>query len=420
MFKKSTLIKNETLLVIVAALGYFVDIYDLILFSIVRKQSLLSLGFSELECLTKGEVLIQLQMLGMLIGGIIWGVWGDKKGRLSVLFGSILMYSVANIANGMVETIEMYGVWRFIAGIGLAGELGAGITLVSESMSKENRGYGTMAVTSFGVLGGVFAGLISELFDWRMSYYIGGSMGLVLLLLRVGVFESGMYQKTKRDNIQMGNFLELFKNKILFYKYTRCIIIGLPTWFFAGILITFSPEFSKALGISEVNAGTSVIMFYGGLTLGDFVSGFMSQMMQSRKKVVQIFLWLCLISTGLYLFNPMQESLVFYIICFICGFSAGYWAIFVTIASEQFGTNYRATVTTTVPNFVRGALVPLLFLFDFFKRIFQKLLPDVFAHNIHLTLISSALLVGLICISLAYIALKGLQETYAKELDYIE
>jgi putative MFS transporter len=412
--------KKEIMLIVVAALGYFVDIYDLILFSIIRKSSLMGLGLTAEQCLPVGEQLISIQMIGMLIGGVLWGVLGDKKGRLSVLFGSIILYSFANIANGMVDTIEAYAFWRFVAGIGLAGELGAGITLVSEVMSKENRGYGTMAVTTFGVLGGVVAGLIGNAFDWRISYYIGGSMGLALLLLRIGVYESGMYQKTELQNVSRGNFLSLFTQKDRFLKYLKCIVIGLPTWYFVGILITFSPEFATALGVENIQAGTSVIMFYGGLAVGDFLSGLISQLMSSRRKVVKIFVLSSLVMTSAYLFLGYTDPFVFYFICFFLGVSAGYWALFVTIASEQFGTNLRSTVTTTVPNFARGALVLLLLIFDFFKRMLPNAFPAFFTQCDNCVIIYSAFAVGIIAIVLSFWAVHSIEETFGKDLDYVE
>lgn len=411
--------RKEIILIVVAALGYFVDIYDLILFSIVRKKSLMGIGVSEADCMVIGEQLISLQMLGMLVGGILWGVLGDKKGRLSVLFGSILMYSLANIANGFVENVWSYGVWRVIAGIGLAGELGAGITLVSETMSKEMRGYGTMIVTTFGVLGGVVGGFIAELFEWRTSYFVGGGMGLVLLALRIGVFESGMYEKAKLSNVARGSLKMIFTNKKRFLKYLKCILIGLPIWYFAGILITFSPEFSKALGISEVSAGTAVVLFYAGITLGDFSSGLISQLIKSRKKVVLFFLLLSIACMLLYLFSRNISKQLFYTYCFLTGFASGYWAIFVTIASEQFGTNLRSTVTTTTPNFVRGSLPLLIQGFNFFKYILP-LLGLRFLKSNNEILIFSALIVGSITLVIALMSLKGLEETFGKDLNYLE
>ena len=396
------------LVIIVAALGYFVDIYDLLLFSIIRKPSLLSIGVDSSQLLPLGATLIQLQMAGMLIGGILWGILGDKKGRLSVLFGSIIIYSIANILNGLVNTVEMYGVMRFIAGIGLAGELGAGITIVSEMMPKSKRGYGTMIVASVGILGAVFAALLSEVVpNWRTLYFIGGGMGIALLLLRIGVYESGIYESIRKKEIRRGNFLSLFSHKKQFLKYLSVIMIGLPTWFVVGILITFADEFGKAMGMINIPVPGKAVMFcYIGISLGDIGCGGISQLLKSRKKAMFIFLFLTTCAMALYFTVASGSIEAFYFTCALLGFGAGFWAIFVTIASEQFGTNIRATVTTTVPNFVRGALVPITALF----RLLQGSMSTE----------SSAIIVGAITLAIAFFSVSRLEETFHKDLDYVE
>ena len=393
--------------VIVAALGYFVDIYDLLLFSIVRVQSLKDLGVADSAMLTEGIYLINMQMGGLLIGGILWGILGDKRGRLSVLFGSILIYSVANIANGFVTTVDQYALLRLIAGIGLAGELGAGITLVAEILPKEIRGYGTSLVASVGLLGAVLAYFIAEQFAWRNAYFIGGGLGLLLLLMRVSVFESGIFTKLKEQAVSRGNFLHLFSSKKRFFKYLRCILIGLPVWFVAGILMTFSPEFGKALHLSEpIVAGKAVMWEYIGLSIGDLSSGILSQYAHSRKKIVGLFLFITASLIAVYLYVPFQSSAWFYAICVGLGFGVGYWALFVTIAAEQFGTNLRATVATTVPNFVRGSINIMTPLFLLFKG--------------QLGLISGAGLLGLLTIVIAFLGLWKMEETFGKDLDFLE
>jgi putative MFS transporter len=398
--------KVLNIIVIVAALGYFVDVYDLILFAIVRVPSLKSLGLSPVEIHDKGVFLLNMQMVGMLIGGLLWGILGDLKGRVSVLFGSIVLYSVANILNGFVTTVDAYGWLRLLAGIGLAGELGAGITLVSETMSKENRGYGTMVVVSFGVLGAVLAALIGKYFAWQTAYFIGGGLGLFLLLLRIGVYESGMYITVEKSNVSKGNFFQLFKTKQRAIKYLSCITIGLPIWFLIGILITFSNDFAAHLGIQGVVPGTAVMVFYLGTSFGDLMSGYLSQVLKNRKKVVYLYLFLTAIAIPLYLFSFHISLQLFYCLCAFLGLAAGYWAVFVTMASEQFGTNIRSTVTTTVPNFVRGALVPLLLCFEYIKN------------NLGLT--AAALIVGFASVVIAFISLSGMEETHGKDLDYFE
>lgn len=399
--------RNVTLIIIVAALGYFVDIYDLILFSIVRVKSLKELGVADADLLDIGATIINSQMIGMLIGGILWGVLGDKRGRLSVLFGSIILYSLANIANGFVTDVTSYTIIRFIAGVGLAGELGAGITLVTENMSKEKRGYGTMIVAGVGLFGAVAAALIAGHYTWQTSYFIGGGMGLVLLFLRVGLAESGMFKDLKETAHQRGNMLMLFNNKHRFKKYLFCILIGLPLWFIVGVLITFSPEFGKALGATSViNAGEGIMYCYIGIALGDIVAGFLAQLLKSRKKVMLLFLLLSAIAILVYLNSQGLTPKKFIWLSLFLGFASGYWATFVTIASEQFGTNLRATVTTTVPNFIRGSLVLITISFQFFKG--------------HVGILQSALIVGFSCVIISILALSQLKETFNKDLDYIE
>ncbi len=405
MKSKSTLQQLFQPAVIVAALGYFVDIYDLLLFTIVRVPSLQSLGFKGEELTNQGGFLISVQMWGLLVGGVLWGVLGDKRGRISVLFGSILIYSLANIANAFVHTIEQYAFVRFIAGIGLAGELGAGITLVAEILPKEIRGYGTSLVASLGLLGAVLANKVADSFDWKIAYIIGGVLGLCLLAMRVKLFESGLFDSAKETGVQRGNFWYLFTNKKRLVKYLRCIFIGLPTWFVIGILVTFSPEFGKAFGIANISAGKAVMYCYIGLSLGDLSSGAISQWLASRKKVVLLFIGFTIVSFLAYLFL-VKSSFGLYVTCFIMGFSIGYWALFVTIGAEQFGTNLRSTVATTVPNFIRGMVPLLIFLFQWGKNTFG--------------IVQGSAMLGLACVTIALIALWGMEETFGKDLDFME
>ncbi|MEQ1918709.1 MAG: MFS transporter [Elusimicrobiota bacterium] len=399
--------RNAAAAVLLAALGYFVDIYDLILFSIVRTASLKDIGVAPEQMLDTGLFHINTQMTGMLIGGLLWGILGDKKGRLSVLFGSIAMYSIANIANGFVHSVPAYAVWRFIAGIGLAGELGAGITLVCELMPKETRGYGTMVVAGVGIAGGVVAGLVGDYFGWRNAYFIGGAMGLALLTLRVGVYESGIFDKVKNSTVKRGDFFMLFSTPDRVRRYLSCIALGIPVWFVIGILATFAPEFGLALEMPILPTGSRAVMWlYAGCALGDFASGGLSQLLRSRKKAALTFVIATALCCAVYL-NLHAASLgAFYATCFALGFFAGYWAIFVTIASEQFGTNIRATATSSVPNFVRGSLVAVSALFQFLK-------PGQ-------GILGAAGIVGALCFSIALLSLMGLRETFGKDLDYLE
>ena len=393
--------------ILVAALGYFVDIYDLILFSIVRIKSLRGIGVSETELLSQGVFLLNMQMAGMLLGGILWGVLGDKKGRLSVLFGSIFLYSAANIANSFVHTVPSYALLRFIAGIGLAGELGAGITLVSEVMPKETRGYGTMIVATIGILGAVVAALVGDSFDWRVAYQVGGGMGILLLFLRIGVYESGLFDAIKTQAVKRGSFSTIFRSSQSALKYLRCVLIGMPIWFVIGILITFSPEFGKALHLAQVpDPGKAVMFAYIGLALGDFTSGSLAQFLKSRKKIAASFILLTGLFIAFYLKNEGASLGVFYANCLALGFAVGYWAVFVTTASEQFGTNLRATVTTTTPNFIRGSVVPVTALFRYLEQ--------------QVGIIDSAFYVGALCLLIGLLALWHVRETFGRDLDFIE
>ena len=394
--------------VIVAALGYFVDIYDLLLFGIVRVPSLKDMGLSENEISTTGASILNWQMTGLLLGGVLWGVLGDKKGRLSVLFGSILTYSLANIACGFVKDPEVYKIFRFVAGVGLAGELGAGITLVSETLPKHLRAIGTSLVAGIGLLGAVFAFITVELFDWRTAYFIGGGLGFSLLLLRIGVFESGVYKAVQKDTqVVKGDFFSFFTNRKRLVKYLKCIAIGLPTWFVIGILTTFSNEFGKALHIEEViKPGLAIMWCYVGLSVGDLLSGVISQQLHSRKKAVGLMMLFTLSFVLVYLFWGLNTAFSLYAICMLMGIGIGYWAMFVTIGAEQFGTNLRATAATTIPNMVRGTVVGMTALFAFFK-------PS-------LGVIYAGAAIGVICFVLGFLAISTIEETHDRDLDFLE
>lgn len=406
---KNVSILNAT--VIVAALGYFVDIYDLLLFGIIRIPSLKDLGLSAAEITTKGEGILWWQMIGLMIGGILWGVWGDKKGRSSVLFGSILLYSLANIANGFVQTVEQYKIIRFIAGVGLAGELGAGVTLVAESLPKEKRGIGTSLVAGFGLTGAIFAFIMKQNFDWRTCYFIGGGLGLILLFLRVSVLESGMFHEMKEKQVQKGNLLMFVNDRGRFKKYMQSILIGLPTWYVIGILVTFSKEFGQAFGIpEEIDPGKAIMFGYAGLATGDITIGFVSYWLKSRKKALYIFYGLTALFITLFFTIQWNGSpTVMYLLCTALGFSIGFWAIFVTIGAEQFGTNLRATAATTIPNMVRGMLSLIIIpLFTVLREIKGVGYVD------------GAIYTGIIIFGISLLAVIYSKETYHKDLNYEE
>ena len=399
--------------VIVAALGYFVDIYDLLLFTIVREPSLAGLGIdlsngkAVLDASTK---IINWQMVGLLIGGIIWGIMGDKKGRLSVLFGSIILYSVANFATGFVENVNQYAHMRFIAGIGLAGELGAGITLVSELLPKNKRGIGTSLVAGIGLSGAVLAYFTFKFTDdWRLCYKIGGGLGILLLFLRISVAESGMFKGLKSKPVMRGNIFMFFNNASRFRKYFLAILIGLPTWFVIGILVNLSNRFATAFyGENQIESGRAIMYAYAAIAVGDILIGLVSQHFRSRKKALYLFYGFAILS-GIFFFTGVKNDTTMYIACAALGFSTGFWAIFVTMAAEQFGTNLRATAATTVPNMVRGAL-PLINLM--FVNLFQK--------NLGWAIVQSAIITGIIVMIIALVSAYFTEETFSKDLDYIE
>lgn len=398
--------------VIVASLGYFVDIYDLLLFSIVRIPSLKSMG---LDVDAYGAMILNWEKTGLLLGGILWGVLGDKRGRLSVLFGSIFVYSLANIACGLLPHIDFmekqntYALFRFIAGLGLAGELGAGITLVSESLPKELRAIGTSIVAGFGLLGAVVAGLTVELAgDWTIAYFIGGGMGITLLVLRIGVVESGVYNKIATETtVQKGNFLSFFTNLNRFKRYVKCIAIGFPTWFCIGILAVFANQFGPVLGIKgDIDPGKAILWAYVGISVGDLSSGFISNKLQSRKKAIVYMMLFTIVGVLLMLFGGAKTVSAYYFFCVWLGLGTGYWALFVTVAAEQFGTNIRATATTTIPNMVRGALVLMILFFDFLK-------PST-------GVIWSAVIVGTVAFGLGIYSTLTITETHGRDLNFTE
>ncbi len=402
------------LAVIVGALGYFVDVYDLLLFSIIRVPSLKSLGLTMDQIKGDGLFIINVQMAGLLIGGIIWGVLGDKKGRLKVLFASIILYSLGSIANGFVHTVGQYAFVRFVTGQGLAAELGAGITLVSELLPKEKRGIATSMVAGIGLSGAVFAYFISVWLvkangdGWQNCYFIGGGLGFVLLLLRVGVLESGMFKSIADKDVRKGDFLMLFTNGRRLKKYLTSILIAFPNWYVIGILITFSKEFAGKMNVrGAVDPGKAVMYAYAAISVGDIAIGFISQWFKSRKKALYLFHIITVIAVIWFFRLEGAPSSTVYIVAALLGLGTGFWAIFVTMAAEQFGTNIRATVATTVPNMARGSLMLVTLIFSSL----QGVTGDY---------VRSGWITGIIVFAVAFVALGLTEETFGKDLNYIE
>jgi MFS transporter, putative metabolite:H+ symporter len=395
--------------VIVAALGFYVDIFDLLLFGVVRKSSFAELGLSPAEVLSKGELTISIQLIGMVIGGIIWGIIGDKFGRLKVLFGSIILYSLANIANGFVQDINLYIIIRFIAGVGLAGELGAGITLVSEILPKEKRGLAGTIIATCGVLGGISAALLSKVItDWRTLYFIGGGIGLVLLVLRVSVAESTMFSSLEKTGVQRGNYLQFFNNKDRFFRYAKGMLIGMPVWYCIGILIFFADEFAKRMGISGITPGNAILFQYIGLGFGDVAAGLISHKLKSRKKALYIFYFIFTVFIILFFTQHNSSPAWFYFICAGLGFGSGISVLYIITSAEQFGTNLRASAATSITNFVRG-FTPLLLL------IFSQL-----RNYDSIGYLKGAWMIGIAVMLISLSALYFTRESYGKELDFVE
>ena len=397
--------------VIVAALGYFVDIYDLLLFTIVKTPSMLGVGATNATMLADSTKVINWQMTGLLLGGIIWGILGDKKGRLSVLFGSIILYSVANFVTGFIETVDQYALCRFVAGLGLAGELGAGITLVSELLPKKVRGVGTSLVAGIGLFGAVAAYFTFQVTqDWRLCYKIGGGLGIMLLFLRIKVAESGMFSSVKEQQISRGNFFMFFNNANRFKKYLCAILIGLPTWYVIGILVNQSDKFAENMfGSKTLNSGRSIMFAYAGIAIGDILIGLISQYFKSRKKALLLFYSFTILSLLFFFSSYNQSNTTMYVACAALGFSTGFWAIFVTMGAEQFGTNLRATAATTIPNMVRGAL-PLI----------NMMFLNLFQRSWEWSLIQSGIVTGVITVTITLIAFYFTEETFHKDLNFVE
>ncbi len=398
--------------VIVGALGFFVDIYDLLLFNITRRSSLTDLGVPENELKNIGENLLSWQMIGLTIGGILWGILGDKKGRKSVLFSSILLYSLATVANGFVTDVEQYRWIRFIAALGLAGELGASITLTSELLPKEKRGIAAAIIATSGVFGTITAYFIHYLSDenWRLCYFIGGGMGLALLFLRVGFLESSMFAAVKKDNTPRGNFFMLLNNKERFLRYLRAITIGLPVWYIIGIIISFSDEFAKQFGIAGFDQPKALMLQYVALVFGDMSAGLLSNYLKSRKKTLYIFYGITAFFILLFfVFRGGGNAFNMYLICMGLGFGSGISVLYITMSAEQFGTNLRSTVAVSVPNLVRGFLPLMLLLFQFLRS-------NIVFNNY----VTGAWVTGIIILAIGIYSVIKTKETFAKDLDFVE
>ncbi|MFM7052560.1 MAG: MFS transporter [Planctomycetota bacterium] len=407
---------RRTLLAIsVAALGYFVDLFDLVLFSILRVPSLNAIGITDsTEVLATGKRLLDIQLVGMLLGGIAFGMLGDRLGRLKTLFGSILLYSVANLLNAFVTDLWQYEILRFVAGFGLAGELGAGITLVAEILPTKRRGIGTTIVATVGLSGAVAAGIAGKYLAWNHCYLLGGAMGLALLALRVGVAESSLFTqaRTTHRHVQRGNPLQLLWPPRRALRFALVILSAMPIWFVGGVMFVFAPEIGKAMGIEEKIVGADVILWaYAGVVVGDIASGVLSQLIQSRTRTILVFLALLAAAIALFFALAPRSAGHFYFMMSVVGAATGYWAIFVTTASEQFGTNLRATAATSAPNFVRAMAVPITSIW-----LAMKGTPEAPGFDV----VTATWVLGICCVAVGVIAAVALDETFHRDLDYLE
>jgi MFS transporter, putative metabolite:H+ symporter len=392
--------------ILFAGLGYFVDIFDLLLFAVVRVNSVRDLGAGN-ATIEVGTRLQNAQLIGLMIGGLVWGMLGDRRGRRSALYGSILLYSLANIANAFVSSVPQYAAWRFVAGFGLAGELGAALTLVSEMVDRRQRGTATTLVATLGVMGAVAAAIVGELVPWRTAYLIGGGLGLALLVLRVRLPDSAMFGRTRDLGVRRGDVWRLVSTPDRALRYLRAILIGVPVWFSTGVLLTFSPELAKDLRVvGDVTSGRAVLVYYAATTLGDLSSGLLSQWLHSRRKAVAIYYVLLAVGIAMYLSGVATTPAAFYAICAWLGVVTGFWAVMVTMAVEQFGTDLRATAATSVPTFVRASAVPMTLAFLALRQ--------------DLGSVGAAAVVGVVAMSLASLALWFQPETYGRDLDFVE
>jgi MFS family permease len=395
------------LAIIASALGFFVDLYDIIILSIVRSKSLLELGVPETELLSKGVFLINIQMVGMLIGGFVWGIIGDKMGRLSVLFGSIILYSTATFANAYAPNFEIYLFLRFLAGVGLAGELGAAITLVTEQMPQKYRGIGPAIIGGSGMLGAIVGAYIGGKYSWQFTYQLGGGLGFALLILRLGVLESGLFNAMKDKTSNKGDLRLLFKNKDYIIKYISICVLGFPVWYVNGVVMTFTPEIAKAWGMTEIPSVSSVFTYYFiGLTFGDLTGGFVSQYLKSRKKAIRLYLSIYAVAAMVFFTVGNHSLTLYYGLLLFLGFCVGYSIVLLTLAAEQYGTNIRATVTTSTLNILRATVIPQTLLFGFLSP--------------YIGIVNSAMVVGVVAILLAFWGLSNLEETFHKDLNYME
>jgi putative MFS transporter len=392
--------------VIVAALGYFVDVVDLWLFSNFRVASLRDLGLPAEEVTTTGAYLLNCQQAGLLLGGLLWGVMGDRRGRASVMFGSILLYSIGNILNAFVVSVPQYAALRFLTGLGLAGEIGAGITLVCELLPRTKRGIGTTFVTGLGVAGAIAASLMGKYMNWRTAFFVGGIMGLTLLFLRTLTHDSSMFAKMQQQGqLRRGSLALLLFRRDNVRKFLGCIAVGAPVWLSVAIFSIFSLEVAPALGITEpISVPDCLLCISIGMTAGDLGAGLLSQLLRSRKLPLLILLVLTCLTSIVITAGAVSTSMGYMTMVGFLGLFSGYWACLLTTSAEQFGTNIRATAATMVPNLVRATTIPMTIGFVTLKQ--------------YISIQNTVWVLVVIVFILAFLGLRTLKETFHTDLEY--
>lgn len=418
METKETKHKEQSiaLLILVASLGYFVDAYDLIIASVVRSSAIVELGLAQVgtpEHTKYAQLFEYVQSAGILLGGIIFGVYSDKKGRKKALYYSIAIYSIANILNGLLSASvpfvgTVYCILRFICGFALAAELSIGIVMISETMKAKHRGYGTMIVVSFGILGAVLAAVLFEFIGihWQTLYLIGGIAGVLLLIFRFSVKETNPFLDLENQESERGSWVMIFKNRRLLKILFNAILLGFPIYFFISIPIKFATDYGKELGLT-IKGTIPIIVFYIAMSVSDIIANYLCQLFENRKKVLYFYLGLCTISVFLlHFYPPTTPEQYFYLFSPLMGFASGYWALLITFTNEQIGTNIRSTYTTAVPNVVRSLFIPI--------QLLLTVLQPTFGTS------TSVFYIGVLAVILALLGLYSLKETWGKNLKFID
>jgi MFS transporter, putative metabolite:H+ symporter len=381
--------------------GYFIDIFDLVLFSTLRISSFEELKITDPTYWT--VVFFNLQMTGILVGGIFWGKMADIKGRSWSFMGTILVFSIANIINGLTSSLTVYGICRFIAGFGLAGEMGSGIALICEKVPDEKRSLYLGFVSSLGCIGAVLSGWLGDIVYWRYLFIGSGFAGILLTLLRKNLLEPDLFRKTATLNIPRGQWKTLFQSPPDLIRFILLIFLGIPMWYIIGILWSFSTEMTSTIGLNIFTSGQAILWGYVGVWMGDMLMPFVSQFLKSRIFTIQICLIMMLLGV-IYLFQFQPHSLLsFQLTHIFLGFTIGYWAVYATLCGESFGTNIRALTSTSLPSLIRFSSIPMMIIYQYGR--------DENELNI-------ALGMGLTVLCISMITTYFIKDTFQKDIDF--